>query len=91
MQDRLTPPSDEVRATLDERRYPEEASPVRTDGQRDRDRILYSSAFLRLGHVTQVAAPEVGHMFHSRLTHSLKVAQVAKVLARRYEDPAQPE
>jgi dGTPase len=85
VQDWLTPPSDQVLATLDERRYPEEASPVRTEAQRDRDRILYSSAFLRLGHVTQVAAPEVGHTFHSRLTHSLKVAQVAKVLARRFK------
>jgi dGTPase len=43
--------------------------------------VLYSSALLRLGHVTQVASPEAGHIFHSRLTHTLKVAQVARRLA----------
>jgi dGTPase len=54
----------------------------RTPAQRDRDRILYSSAFRRLGGVTQVvAAKEEGHLFHNRLTHSLKVAQVARRLA----------
>jgi dGTPase len=46
--------------------------------KRDRDRILYSSAFQRLGNVTQVTAPEAGHVFHNRLTHSLKVAQVGR-------------
>jgi dGTPase len=56
----------------------------RTPGQRDRDRILYSSAFRRLGGVTQVvAAREEGHLFHNRLTHSLKVAQVARRLAEK--------
>jgi len=50
----------------------------RTAGQRDRDRILYSSAFQRLAYVTQVAAPESGHTFHNRLSHSLKVAQVGR-------------
>lgn len=85
MQARLTPPTDQVRDTLDQRRHPEPGPTIRTEAQRDRDRILYSSAFLRLGHVTQVAAPEVGHTFHSRLIHSLKVAQVAKVLAQRFK------
>jgi dGTPase len=50
----------------------------RSAGQRDRDRILYSSAFQRLAYVTQVAAPESGHTFHNRLSHSLKVAQVGR-------------
>jgi dGTPase len=72
-------------ATLDERRHPELPPTIRTESQRDRDRILYSSAFLRLGYVTQVAAPEVGHTFHSRLIHSLKVAQVARVLAQQFK------
>jgi dGTPase len=80
---RLTPPDAEQLVRLDERRHPEPPPAVRSEGERDRDRILYSSALLRLGHVTQVAAPEVGHTFHSRLTHSLKVAQVAKGLAQR--------
>ena len=48
--------------------------------------MLYSSAFLRLGHVTQVASPEIGHIFHSRLTHSLKVGQVSRRIAERLED-----
>ena len=58
-------------------------SASRTETERDRDRILYSSAFKRLGHVTQVTSSETGLMFHSRLTHSLKVAQFARRLAER--------
>ena len=85
MQARLTPPSGKVLAALNERRHAEPAPKIRSEAQRDRDRILYSSAFLRLGHVTQVAPPEVGHTFHSRLTHSLKVAQVARGLAQRLQ------
>ena len=53
----------------------------RTDGQRDRDRILYASAFRRLGGVTQVAAAGEYHVFRNRLTHTLEVAQVARRLA----------
>lgn len=64
---------------------PEPEPVIRSEEQRDRDRILYSSAFLRLGHVTQVATPEAGHIFHSRLTHSIKVAQVARGLAQRFK------
>ena len=88
MQSRLTPPTDEQRALLDERRLIEPPPAARSEAQRDRDRILYCSALLRLGHVTQVAAPEIGHTFHSRLTHSLKVAQVARGLARRFKQEA---
>lgn len=55
----------------------------RSPTQRDRDRVLYSSAFRRLGGITQVATAEPGHLFHSRLTHTLKVAQVAVRLAQR--------
>ena len=51
--------------------------------QVDRDRILYSSAFRRLAHITQVVTSQEGHVFHNRLTHSLKVAQVARRLAER--------
>ncbi|MDJ0569442.1 MAG: dNTP triphosphohydrolase [Pleurocapsa sp. MO_192.B19] len=51
--------------------------------QVDRDRILYSSAFRRLAQVTQVVTAQEGHVFHNRLTHSLKVAQVARRLAER--------
>jgi dGTPase len=56
----------------------------RTEGQRDRDRILYSSAFRRLGGVTQVvSANEESHLLHNRLTHSIKVAQIGRRLAER--------
>ncbi len=55
----------------------------RTPAQRDRDRILYTSAFRRLAEVTQVASPEHGHVFHNRLTHSLQVAQVGRRLAEK--------
>ena len=47
----------------------------------DRDRILYSSAFRRLAQVTQVVTAQEGHVFHNRLIHSLKVAQLARRLA----------
>ena len=51
------------------------------EAQRDRDRILYSTAFRRLAEVTQVVSPSGGHVFHNRLTHSLKVAQVGRAAA----------
>jgi dGTPase len=66
-----------------ERAWPSTDPAPRTENQRDRDRVLYSSAFKRLAHVTQVTAPETGLVFHSRLTHSLKVAQFARRLAER--------
>ena len=53
----------------------------RTVFARDRDRVLYSQAFQRLAGVTQVVSPSEGLIFHSRLTHSMKVAQLARRLA----------
>jgi dGTPase len=55
----------------------------RSPAQRDRDRILYTSAFRRLVAVTQVASPDPAHVFHNRLTHSLQVAQVGRSLAEK--------
>lgn len=55
----------------------------RTEAQKDRDRILYTSALRRLAKVTQVVAADVGHVFHNRLTHSLQVAQVGFRIAQR--------
>jgi len=58
----------------------------RTEFERDRDRILYSSAFRALAAKTQVvSATELGYM-HNRLTHSLKVAQVGRAIASRLQD-----
>ena len=63
---------------------PRRALEFRTAGQRDRDRILHSSAFRRLAGVTQVVSSnEDSHLLHNRLTHSMKVAQVARRLAER--------
>ena len=66
------------------------AQDQRTGGQRDRDRILYSSAFRRLAGVTQVASANERHVFHNRLTHTLKVAQIARRLAE-YTVADQPD
>src|SRR6185312_14400549 len=59
----------------------DEKDDSRSRFQRDRDRVLYSSAFRRLAGVTQVVQAAEGHVFHNRLTHSLKVAQVARRLS----------
>ena len=64
------------------RMFPEEQCALRTDYQRDRDRIIHSKAFRRLIHKTQVfLAPEDDH-YRTRLTHTLEVAQVSRTVAR---------
>lgn len=49
--------------------------------QRDRDRVLYANEFRRLAGVTQVISPDEGHVFHNRLTHTIKVGQIGRRLA----------
>jgi dGTPase len=69
-------------ATSRGRLTPEEESTFRSPFQRDRDRIIHSSAFRRLKHKTQVFVEHEGDYFRTRLTHSLEVAQVARTMAR---------
>jgi dGTPase len=57
----------------------------REPAQRDYDRIVYSSAFRRLAGVTQVVSPDQTQVFHNRLTHSMKVGQVARRLAQKVQ------
>jgi dGTPase len=63
------------------RRHPEALSTFRNPFQRDRDRIIHSSAFRRLKHKTQVFVEHEGDHYRTRLTHSIEVAQVARTIA----------
>ena len=63
------------------RRHSAAADDQRSGFQRDRDRILYSTSFKRLDGVTQIVRPGDSDLFHNRLTHSIKVAQVGRRLA----------
>lgn len=70
-------------ASRTDRRHTPRQKDNRSEAQRDRDRILYNSAFRRLAGVTQVVAAEEGDVFHNRLTHSIKVAQFGRRIAEK--------
>jgi dGTPase len=64
------------------RAFPEPPHPYRSDFERDRDRIIHSSAFRRLEGKTQVFSPGLDDYYRSRLTHSIEVAQIGRTLAK---------
>ncbi|KAA1283441.1 MAG: deoxyguanosinetriphosphate triphosphohydrolase [SAR202 cluster bacterium] len=64
------------------RKVEEQPSPLRTEFQRDRDRILHCKAFRRMKHKTQVFIAPVGDHFVTRLTHTLEVSQIARTISR---------
>lgn len=64
------------------RLFPEPSSPTRSEFQRDRDRIVHTTAFRRLKHKTQVFIGPDGDHYRTRLTHTIEVAQIARALAR---------
>ncbi len=87
IQDRLEQREEELspfasKSKTAKRESPEEPSPMRTEFQRDRDRIVHCKAFRRLKHKTQVFIAPPGDHYVTRLTHTLEVSQVARTIAR---------
>jgi dGTPase len=67
------------------RQYPERIDPNRSPFQRDRDRIIHTTAFRRLKGKMQVVSPSKGDHYRNRLTHTIEVAQIARDLARELQ------
>ena len=65
--------------------FREKKTDLRNDFQRDRDRIIHSTAFRRLKHKTQVFVNTSGDHFRTRITHSLEVSQIARTLSKFFD------
>ncbi|MBO4898462.1 MAG: deoxyguanosinetriphosphate triphosphohydrolase [Clostridia bacterium] len=79
---KLLSPFATLAANTKGRKFPSEKCEIRTEYQRDRDKIIHSKAFRRLKHKTQVFIAPDGDHFRTRLTHTLEVAQIARTIAR---------
>ena len=64
--------------------FKERKTDLRNDFQRDRDRIIHSTAFRRLKHKTQVFVNTTGDHYRTRITHSLEVSQIARTLSKYF-------
>src|SRR5688500_4877600 len=79
---RLLAPCASLAADSRGRRHPEPEHPLRSPFERDRDRIIHSSAFRKLEYKTQVFVNHEGDYYRTRLTHTLEACQITRSLAR---------